>query len=640
MTCSLIVPIAAQAEILYGIIRSGSNMGYLISIDTSTGDATPVGLTGLAWPGGLAYSQNTGILYAIDALGGQVSIVSLSDGSTTHLSSPGTVFGPEALAHRYVDNFLYTAPTDAISPDLYQLDPTTGANIGSVGELGSGSIDGLAVRSSDGVLFGAGTDGIDEWLFTISTTPGPFPTLRTFVGVTDRIITALAFHPDGTLYATDGDYLLTIDPLTGDVDEIGTFGADIGRVTGLAVATPYTPGPIDIWIKDCDADNGTVPSTPLCPDWWTSTDIWIDNDFDMIIDAPVVGEDNILKALVRNRQTGTAQDVSVRFYYRDNTTGLIFPNGANYIDEDIVTVPPNGIVLASVIWRDLPAPPVTGGHWCIGVVLEHTDDPRITPSVLPPNDNNVGIANIWFIAGRAGDPVILNFNVGTGGQLGYGLEPWPRRFILQVNNQLPPGWDWTLEGIEADKPFTLKLGEERAVQLKIQIADDATPHEGGAIEVQQVDIVTGMIVGGVEFNLYEDHRPPEAVQTVQAAIVNNSVVLTWNPVFKESVTKLKERVAYYEILRDGKAVAKVLRDGDPLKSGMQWTDFDSVSGKLTYAIRVVDEGENISEASPEVTITLPSEKKMFNWLPCLLLLLVIILLIFLLIRKKQRIERP
>lgn len=636
----IIVPCMAEDPVLYGIVRYGDiiDAGYLISIDLSTGDATPIDRTTVSWPGGLAYSRNTGILYAVDALGGQVSIINPNDGSTTDLPFSTGIFGPEALAHRYVDNLLYTTSTDPI-PNLYKIDAASGVNLEVVGSVGAGGVDGLSVRPSDGVLFGAGTDGVDEILFTLSIEPGPFPTIRNYIGDTGRVVRALAFHPDGTLYATDGEFLFTLDPATGGViEEIGAFGADIGHVTGLAVATPYTPGPVDVWIKDCSDDDGTVPSSDLCPQWWTSTDIWIDNDNDMEIDAPVVGEDNILKALVRNRESGTTSDVGVKFYYRDNTTGLTFPDGADFIDEDIVTIPPNGIALASVVWEDLPAPPSTDGHWCIGVVLDHSDDHNILPAVLPPNDNNVGIANLWFIAGRSGEDVTLDFNVGSSSKSGYNLKPWPRDFIIRVIDELPDGWGWTLEGIAADEPITFRLGEIRAVKLKVQVADDAPPHEGGAVKVQQVDVLTGKIVGGVEYNLYEDHMPPEAVQTVKGSVIDNKVELTWQPVLKEFETKLKERVSYYEILRDGKPTAKALRDENRFKTGIQWTDTETACGKSTYAVRVVDEGGNISEASPDVMLTVPCDNSVFNRITLLLTFLILILLVLLIIchRRKKK----
>lgn len=53
-----------SAETLYGIIGSGTNAGYLVTINTSNGAATLVGDTGIIQPTGLAYSAKSGILYA------------------------------------------------------------------------------------------------------------------------------------------------------------------------------------------------------------------------------------------------------------------------------------------------------------------------------------------------------------------------------------------------------------------------------------------------------------------------------------------------------------------------------------------------------------------------------------------------
>jgi hypothetical protein len=201
--------------------------------------------------------------------------------------------------------------------------------------------------------------------------------------------------------------------------------------------------------------------------------------------------------------------------------------------------------------------------------------------------------------------VVLHFNLGTGDKSGFGFKRWPRRFRLQVKDGLPAGWSWALEGVDAERPFPLRLGEIRPVDLHVQVARDAPPHSGGSIEVRQVDVATGRIVGGVEFTLYEDHRPPRPVDKLKAAVVNRTVVLTWDPVLSEVETGMRDRVAYYEILRDGKPVAKALRDGDRFQPGMQWTDSDTKGGKRTYAVRVVDEGDNVSKPSPEVTVAVP-----------------------------------
>jgi hypothetical protein len=335
---------------------------------------------------------------------------------------------------------------------------------------------------------------------------------------------------------------------------------------------------------------------------------------------------------VRNRQTGTAQNVSVKFYYRDNTTGLVFPDGANFIGEATVTVPPNGVALASVLWSNLPSPPSTGGHWCIGVVLNHPNDPAITPAVIPPDDNNVGIANIWFIAGRAGEHVALSFKAGTGGKGGFGLRPWPRDFTLQVDDRLPAGWTWTLTGVQANQPFSMRLGEEREVQLQVSPPANAAPHSGGTLAVRQVDVATGRVFGGVQYNLYEDHHPPEAVGLLHVSLVDGSAVLSWDAVTREAETNLAERVAYYDVLRDGNPVARVVRDADPSQPGIQWTDPHPVSGTAIYTLRAVDEGGNISTLSPAATVTF-KPFKLFHWLTWLLLILILILLILLLWRR-------
>lgn len=626
----------ASAETLYGVV---SFEGSLVTIDTSTGAATVVGNTGLTAPCGLAYATNQNILYAVECYGGgKLYIIDHDTAAATPVLGTGWSFG-QGLAYRQVNNSLY-AP-QFFTREVARINPVTGTYIETIGEIGSPGelivLGGLTVRPSDGALFAGGSRVAADLLFTLSTTPGTTP-LETEVGPTNRLTSSIAFHTDGTLYASDGDYLYTINPSTGAVTEIGAHGADIGFIAGLSFVTPPVAGSIDAWIRDCGADTGNTPSVPTpCPVVYMSPDIWIDNNEDMIIDSPVIGADNTLRAVVRNRDSGTAQDVTVSFYYRDNTTGLVFPNGAALIGTDTVTIPPNGTTVASVTWENLPAPPTTGGHWCIGVVLNHPDDPAVTPVGSAGADNNVALANIWHLAGRAGESMSLDFGVGTGGKSGFGLQPWPRDFIIKVNNQLPQGWTWNLEGIQADQPFTMKLGEERQVKLNINVPDGAAPHSGGVIDVQQIDITTNTIVGGVNFNLYEDHNPPQKLRKVNAVLVDGQAVLTWPPVIKEANTNMRERVAYYEVTRNGQVVAKVVRDQDPCKPGMQWIDKAVIDGDVTYTVRVADEGGNMSAVSTAVSVKGPTEQQLFNWLTWLLMVILLLLFFYLfLLRKVER----
>ena len=626
------IPSVAFPQDLYGIIGAGGGAeeGRLIKIDGHTGDFVPLQNTGIKGATGMTYNPNKHVLYVttlgIGLIGG-IHEIKLEPFGVTQIAWPG---GSYAIEYRFVDDMIYRQENGGINK-LAKYDPD-GNFIDFLG-LATYLYEGLAVRPSDGKLFGVGLkeSAGQYWLCTIDTTGQDDP-LESDIGPTNENssncqIYDLAFVPDGRLFGSDGANLVNVNTSNGEVTRQLSF--DFGPVRGLAYIPPDVVGPIDVWMKDCAADTGESPSVPSpCEVAYKSPDIWVDNNNDMIIDAPVVGEENILRAKVRNRMIGTADNVSVKFFYRDNTTGLYFPSGATPIGEDLVTVPPNGIALASVKWT-VPPPPSSGGHWCIGVLLNHPGDPLPDPAPDARNHNNIAMANIWYIAGRANEQELLSFTVSTGGRSGFGLQPWPRQFIIEVKADLPPRWSWTLEGMPVDAPFVLKLGDERKAELKVKVAPDAAPHSGGFVEVRQVDVKTGMVVGGLSYTLYEDHRPPAKIGDLRASLVDGSVVLSWGPVRTEAETGLSERVAYYEILRDGRVVNKVLRDGDSNIPGFQWKDPIQPTGPTRYAVRAIDEGENVAAPSNESAIfnvsgaTAPC--KLFNWITWLLLVIVLLL---------------
>ena len=249
---------AVEAQTLYGVVTNNPNEGYLVSIDPATGTATLIGSTGITAPGGLAYNSNTGVLYVMDVFGGgQVYTIDPAMGTATALPQWGAISTASTLAYRSIDNLLYTNSPDVGTDVIYQLDPATGASVDFVGVVNKGPLGGLAVRPSDGVLFGTGRLGTQEWLVTISTVQGP-PPLETDVGQTGRPIFGLAFASDGTLYGSDGDNLVTLNTSTGAVTDIGPFGSNVGLVTGLEFVTPGTPGPVDVWSRDCEAEVGNT----------------------------------------------------------------------------------------------------------------------------------------------------------------------------------------------------------------------------------------------------------------------------------------------------------------------------------------------------------------------------------------------
>ena len=242
LICAMKNPVPGEEPTLYGIISKNPKQGYLVSINTKTGAAQLIGKTGLTNPSGLAYSTKTDKLYAINRTGGgKVYLVNLKTGLATPLSSPGMVPAPGALAYCPQENLLYTnypsiLPTPPQSNVIYKLHPDTGAIVDFLGVVNKGPIEGMAVRPSDGILFGTNRDSVSNqlWLFTIAKVKGP-PPRETNIGKMNVEITGLAFHPDGTLYSTDGKYLLTIDPTSGQTATVGAFGTNIGFVSGLAI---------------------------------------------------------------------------------------------------------------------------------------------------------------------------------------------------------------------------------------------------------------------------------------------------------------------------------------------------------------------------------------------------------------------
>lgn len=635
LTFLIILCISAEAsgQELYGVTLAGK----LVTINTSTGAATEAGDLGInlsndGYPQGMAYNPRTGLLYVTTYVSGGLGRMFSVDPGTAQSTSFGSwSIGSYAMTYRYVDDLLYRLDQSTASTIISRWD-ASGTWIDDLGFLQDvTAIQGLAVRPSDGMLFGAGYNSRNEdALFIIPTTGDPYSLVSvTQVGPTGTNILALTFWPNGVLLGSDGSNLLRVDAATGNVQVVGSFG--MNPVVGLAVAADHTAGPVDVWMKDCLADIGNDTSVPTpCQVAYMSPDIWIDNNQDMILDEPVVEEINKLKARVRNRESGVAEEVSVKFYYRNNSTGLHFPEGANYIGEDIVTIPPNSQALASVEWN-VPAPPTTGGHWCIGVVLDHPNDSIPSPAPAAKDHNNIAIANIWHLTARAGEEEYMSFVMGTGGRGGWGLTPWPRDFVLEVDANLPTGWNWELEGAPVGQPITLKLGEEREVKLKIHAAENAAPHSGGSVEVRQMDVATQQVVGGLIYNLYEDHIPPEPVRELRANLVDGYALLNWEEVRKEAETGMRERVSYYQILRDGEVVAKAVIDQDADKPGYQWKDPERLQGTVVYSIRAVDQGGNISQVSPEVKLIM--QGKLFNWLTWLLLILVVILLVLFINRK-------
>ena len=378
--------------LLYGVVSQAPNAGALILIDTQNAAVSIVGLTGFDQPCGLAFDRIRLKLYLSPCFGqAGLQVINPATGAPAPLGTQTT--GVRSIAHRHLDDRIYGMD---ISPALLSLDtPTGGSDVAVLGIIAKQSTGGIAARPSDGKLFGVGmTASNSQQLFTLMHTSGSGPRDTNIGAVPAAPIRALTFHPDGRLFATDGKNLLTLDASNGAVlSRLAFSGASIGDVGGLAVTGPSLVAPVDVWLKDCRADTGGVPSSPHpCSDWRQSPDITIDNNNDGVPDTVVNGQTNIVRIIVRNRGQAPAQGVVVRLYAY--TGRWPWPPGAHTISrvtlvgQRTVNVGTGrlGIAKALIPWR-APLTVPQAFVQCLIVVLDHPSD-RANARMSPALDNN------------------------------------------------------------------------------------------------------------------------------------------------------------------------------------------------------------------------------------------------------------
>ncbi len=365
---------------------------------------------------------------------------------------------------------------------------------------------------------------------------------------------------------------------------------------------PYVPS--DIWVKDCLADDGTTPSNGNCPAWWTSHDIWIDNNSDGIQDAPVRGAANKLYVRPRNMGTGTANNVTVDMYYRNNTTGLFYPAGSPYIGSLTgLSIPSGGSTSGWVTWT-VPYPPTTYGHYCIGAVLSATYDPQT--NTCPVWDNNVCCLNMPDLYIRAGtpakddvEPTIADFLVRNP------LEE-PGQFVLDAEIELPAGWIiefFDEDGLTINLPYEVLLepGEEQWINMVVTPEPNAEHGETGLVVAMQYEGQNypdpEAIIGGINFPVTVDLYKPAAINDLEVSLDDDMTLLEWTPVTFDIMGN-DEKMACYNIYRGTSPgfepdlenrVGRVAIDQDTLAPGFQWYDEETLRADYYYLVRAEDE---------------------------------------------------
>ncbi len=380
-----------------------------------------------------------------------------------------------------------------------------------------------------------------------------------------------------------------------------------------------TASAADIWIKDCLADNGTVPSNGNCPTWWASYDLWIDNNGDGIQDAPVVGAANRLYVRPRNLGPGTANNVTVDLYYRNNTTGLSYPAGAPYIGSLTgLSIPDGGSVSGWVTWT-VPPPP-TGGHYCIGAVLSAPYDPPT--HTVPVHDNNLACVNIGYLYARANTPAKNDVDPAIAAFLVRNPFDESEMFILDAEIELPP--DWTIEFFDdLNQPIQLPYNvylepeQEKWINLTITPTPEAPHGESGLVTVMQFkedNPEREAAIGGINYPIVVDLFPPEAINDLVAIADENATMLQWTPVVFDINGNL-EKTACYNVYKGytpdfepdpENRAGRVAVDQNETLPGFQWYDEDVSKINVYYIVRVEDEAGYESDNSNLAAVAGPA----------------------------------
>ena len=218
-----------------------------------------------------------------------------------------------------------------------------------------------------------------------------------------------------------------------------------------------TAGSPDLVIRDCAADVGAEPDVPCAQNWVQSLDIWVDNNDDGIIDAPIKGVVNHL--YIRSWNLGAATtNAKIKCWYVNPSLGLNFGLGSpgtqitdafSFATE--LTIPsmstslpsPGGAGYRAYFNWLIPNPPPNIDHYCIGCVIENLSDPQISP--VPVQENNLGQINYWALALKAGTtPARIPGNIALRGD-----ETIFRQDVRVVNSfEEPKEFLIRVEGLE------------------------------------------------------------------------------------------------------------------------------------------------------------------------------------------------
>lgn len=394
------------------------------------------------------------------------------------------------------------------------------------------------------------------------------------------------------------------------------------------------PNP-NLCMRDCGADVCSEPAS-ACSKFWASPELYIDNDEDGIADPPAEGLPNKLFARVRNVGGTDAANVDVEFLFADPALGLLFPSTGIPIDTANIPLVPQGAAETAMVLWDIPVPPATINHYCVGVIATNAQDGQ--SSERAPEDNNVAQINIQELFAKAGSaiPPSTTPEANHDGSLNLparaaASDP-PFTFVQTVqvcNTQRDAGcgvfdvrygsppnfddivvqgaWQWTISQSQ------YQLGYRECGELRVE-ATNFDPVHGDRLELPITLMCGNEAVGGTILTFNIDNLPP--VPVCDFSITRRTPPETDDGPgddevrvnFKKEyfdVREFPETVERWRIYRGfepgfaigpGNLMLETAIDEDPRTTEYDvFFDVDPLEDQVWYAVTAVDQAFNESE---------------------------------------------
>jgi hypothetical protein len=167
--------------------------------------------------------------------------------------------------------------------------------------------------------------------------------------------------------------------------------------------TPVAPGPLVTATRWNTAQGTSYEVDPRSWSWtWTSPDIMVDTDNDLLADTYVFfGRNNSLKLRITNHGNGAANAASVSFWYQKASPSLS-PSAwipVTDVGGNVQTVIlPGPLAAGASQWLTVQWAPVDDGthqpHWCVKAQFTATGDPNSDDKIVLSNFSNLTVQTL------------------------------------------------------------------------------------------------------------------------------------------------------------------------------------------------------------------------------------------------------